>query len=164
MCSWKWFCHNTMLWCCIVTGGISAQQMLRCSLSIYMQEGTLWGDFSKQPACEDEVIQSWWHEVQLGFLWLDIFFMFILLLKWNVSSVFSIIMQKPFVVNDSQAFILFTYKNLRGFLMFKLLLVRQTLLDFDVLLPWNHFTENLVRHSICARWSPGETDITSGKD
>lgn len=27
-----------MLWCCIVTREISAQQMLRCSLSIHMQE------------------------------------------------------------------------------------------------------------------------------
>lgn len=49
------------------------------------------------------------------------------------------------MVNDSQAFILFTYENLQGFLMFKLLLTRQTLFDFDVLLPWNHFIGNLVR-------------------
>lgn len=59
--------------------------------------------------------------------------------------VFSIIMQEPFAVNDSQAFILFTYKNLQGLLMVKLLLMGPTSFDFDVLLPWNNFIENLVR-------------------
>lgn len=93
-------------------------------------------------------------------------FLVFMLLQWNISSVFSIIMQEPFVVNDSQAFILFTYTNLRGFLMFKLLLMRQTLFDFDVLLPCNLFMEKLVRRVFWgwARWSPGETDTTSGKD
>lgn len=43
------------------------------------------------------------------------------------------------MVNDSQAFILFTYKNLWAFLMFKLLLMTQTMFDFDVLLPWKAF-------------------------
>lgn len=39
------------------------------------------------------------------------------------------------MVNDSEALILFTCENPLGVLMFKLLLIRQTLLDFDVLLP-----------------------------
>lgn len=41
------------------------------------------------------------------------------------------------MVNDSQALILFTCENPQGVLMFKLLLMRQTLFDFDVLLPWS---------------------------
>lgn len=54
-------------------------------------------------------------------------------------------MREPFAVNDSQAFILFTYKNLQGLLMVKLLLMGQTWFDFDVLLPRNNLKENLVR-------------------
>lgn len=39
------------------------------------------------------------------------------------------------MVNDSQALILFTCEKPPRVLMFKLLLMRQTLFDFDVLLP-----------------------------
>ncbi len=62
------------------------------------------------------------------------------------------------MVNDSQAFILFTYKNLQGFLMFKLLLMRQTLFDFDVLSPWNLFVESLAR-DVSSEAEPGEVQV-----
>lgn len=39
------------------------------------------------------------------------------------------------MVNDSQALILFTWEKPARVLMFKLPLMRQTLFDFDVLLP-----------------------------
>lgn len=117
--------------------------------------------FSKQPACEHKVTQSWWQELE--FLWLYIF-LCLHFLKWKHLLCF------PYKHAGA-----ICGKWLTGF---HFCLLIRTFKDFNclisclwdkqwtlmLLLPWNLFMGNLVRHCIWARWSPGETDITAGRD